>query len=202
MVGLHVSCIRIRNKNFWTCNSISNRRQKRIMPTNGFWEDRTVPISQRLRYFDAVVSSVACFAGGHRTIYKEHIQTLDLHFVNSADPSWGPRRTLTGHLNGMRFCTLGTSVQHILLASQRYRVGPEFAVVRIGKLAAHIAKLPIHHWIQRVLHWHLWGPRRIGRPKHRWDSKPGDVLSLPKIGSLGGHCAGFCSVEATIECVS
>ena len=27
----------------------------------------------------------------------------------------------------------------------------------------------------------------------------GDVLSLPKIGSLGGHCAGLCSVEATIE---
>ena len=29
----------------------------------------------------------------------------------------------------------------------------------------------IHHWIQRVLHWQPVGPRRLGRPKHRWDSK-------------------------------
>ena len=25
-----------------------------------------------LRYFDSVVSSVACFAGGHRTMYQTH----------------------------------------------------------------------------------------------------------------------------------
>ena len=31
-------------------------------------KDRKVPISQRLRYFHSVVSSVACFAGGHRTM--------------------------------------------------------------------------------------------------------------------------------------
>ena len=27
----------------------------------------------------------------------------------------------------------------------------------------------------------------------------GDILSLPRIGSLGRQCAGLCSVEATIE---
>ena len=30
---------------------------------------RTVPISQRLRYFDSVVSSVTCFAGGPSAVY-------------------------------------------------------------------------------------------------------------------------------------
>ena len=35
-------------------------------------EDRMVPISQSLHYFDSVVSSVACFAGGHRTMYQTH----------------------------------------------------------------------------------------------------------------------------------
>ena len=43
-------------------------------------QDRTVPVSERLRYFDAVVSSAACFAGRLRTMYKEHMQILDLHF--------------------------------------------------------------------------------------------------------------------------
>ena len=53
-------------------------------------EDRTVPISKRLRYFDAVVSSVACFASGHRTIYKEHIQTLAFHFRKFCRSIVGP----------------------------------------------------------------------------------------------------------------
>ena len=36
-------------------------------------EDRKVFISQRLRYLYFVVSSVACFACGHPTIYQEHL---------------------------------------------------------------------------------------------------------------------------------
>ena len=32
-----------RNKNFWTCNSISNKRPKRIMPTNRFWKTGRFP---------------------------------------------------------------------------------------------------------------------------------------------------------------
>ena len=30
---------------------------------------------------------------------------------------------------------------------------------------------PIHHWIQRVLHWQPVGQRRLGRPKLCWESK-------------------------------
>ena len=127
-------------------------------------EDRTVPISQRLRYFDAVVSSVACFAGGvdivpfTRNIYKLWIST----FVNSADPSWGLRRTLTGHLNGMRFCTLGTNVQHILLASQRRRVGPEFAVVRIGNWLLTLPNFPFIIGYKEFCIGNPWGQGGFG----------------------------------------
>ena len=109
-----------RNKNIWTCNFSSNKRQKRIMPTNGFWKTGRFPfrtafgtlmlLFHRLR---ALQVGIVPFT---RNIYKLWIST----FVNSADPSWGLRRTLTGHLNANRFCTLGTNVQYILLASHRY----------------------------------------------------------------------------------
>ena len=33
-------------------------------------QDRNVSIVKRLRYFESVVSSVACFAGGHRAMYN------------------------------------------------------------------------------------------------------------------------------------
>ena len=43
-------------------------------------QDKKVSITKRLRYFESVVSSVACFAGGHRTIYNRQLERLDTHF--------------------------------------------------------------------------------------------------------------------------
>ena len=37
--------------------------------------DRSVSISKRLKYFTAVVSSLACFGGGHRAIYNSQLAT-------------------------------------------------------------------------------------------------------------------------------
>ena len=42
--------------------------------------DKSVSISERLVYFDAMVTSVACFAGGHRNIYKTRSRKLDIKF--------------------------------------------------------------------------------------------------------------------------
>ena len=149
-------------QNFWTCNSISNKRQKRIMPTNGFWKTGRFPfrsvfgilmlLFHRLRVLQVGIVPFT------RNIYKFWIST----FVNSADPSWGLRRTLTGHLNGMRFCTLGTNVQHILLASQRYRVGPEFAVVRIGNWLLTLPNFPFIIGYREFCIGNLWGQGGLG----------------------------------------
>ena len=132
-------------------------------------EDRKVPISQRLRYFDAIVSSVACFAGTvpfTRHTYKPWTFILG----NSADPLLALRRTLTGHSNGMKTCTLGRTSCTFCRRREDSELVPILWCF-IWKLAAHIAKRPIHHWMQRILHWQPVGQRRLGRPKHRWESK-------------------------------
>ena len=38
--------------------------------------DKSVSIAQRLAYFDAMVTPVACFASGHRKIYKQDLRKL------------------------------------------------------------------------------------------------------------------------------
>ena len=119
-----------------------------------------VPISQHLRYFDAVVSSVACFAGGHRAIYQEHIQTLDLHFRKFCRSIVGPPPY-----------TDWTLEWHDILHAWNERAAHFVGVASYWKLAAHIAKRPIHHWIHRILHWQPVLQRRLGRPKHRSESK-------------------------------
>ena len=40
--------------------------------------DRTVSLQHRLRFFDAVVSPVACYAAGHRKVFKQHLHNLDV----------------------------------------------------------------------------------------------------------------------------
>ena len=37
-------------------------------------------------------------------------------------------------------------------------------------LAKHVASLPAHPWLQRLLSWHPFGTRRVGRPQNNWDS--------------------------------
>ena len=123
---VHVNCLRIGTKIFGWGNTISSTRRKRIMPTNGFW--RTGWFS--FLSVSAVLMQV--FQVGIVPFTANAYKPWTFMFGNSADPLRALRRTLTGHSNDMKFCTLGTNEQHILLAAQRLRVGPEFVVVRIG----------------------------------------------------------------------
>ena len=95
--------------------------------------DGTVPVSQRLRYFDAVVSSFACFGGGHRTMYQKHIQILDIHFRKFCRSIAGP----PPHIDR----TLGMNEPGILLASPNL-IGPEFVGVRIGNWQLTLPSVP------------------------------------------------------------
>ena len=177
-------------------------------------EGRTVPIAQRFRCFDAVVSSIACFASGHRTMYREHIQTLDIHFRKFCRSIMGP----PPHIDW-------TLEWHEVLHTYNERATHCVGIVKIQswsriccgaywKLAAHIAKLPFHHWIQRVLHWQPVGQTRLGRPKHRWDTKLEMYCRYQKMGrwedtaqdfevwkqQLSG-CLHFCSQSACHVCI-
>ena len=116
-------------------------------------EDRKVPISQRLRYFDSVVSSAACFAGGHRTMYQEHLQTLDIHFRKFCRSIVGPPPYIHW-----------TLAWHKILHTWNERAAHFVRVAKIEswsrmccgsywKLASHVVQRPTHHWIRRVLHW-------------------------------------------------
>ena len=42
--------------------------------------DKNVSIADRVRYFQTVVTPVACFAAGHRVLYREDLNKLDISF--------------------------------------------------------------------------------------------------------------------------
>ena len=51
---------------------------------------KSVSIAQRLAYFDAMVTPVACFASGHRKIYKQDLRKLDVKFRKLVRTIVGP----------------------------------------------------------------------------------------------------------------
>ena len=117
-------------------------------------EIRRVPLSQGPRYFDSVVSSGACLAGGNRTIYQER---ANLGFENFTDPLWARCRALTGRSNGMKSCTLGMNELHILLPPRRLRVGPKFVLVRFTLPGA-----PFIIGYEKVCTGNPWGKGGLG----------------------------------------
>ena len=50
-------------------------------------------------------------------------------------------------------------------------------------LERHVATLPAHRWVQRLLSWRPLGARRVGRPRLTWESKLQAYCRYTNIGS-------------------
>ena len=52
--------------------------------------DHQVSIATRLKYFDKVVGTVACFAAGHRALYKNDLLNMDVSYRKLCRQIVGP----------------------------------------------------------------------------------------------------------------
>ena len=133
-------------------------------------QDKTTSIYTRLKYFNACVSAVVCFGGGHRTLYKKQLHTLDVLFrklcrsivTPPSDTDWSLEwHEILHHWNDRA----RTFAQTAGLQPWSYCVCRQH-----WKLASHIANLPEHCWVRRIL---AWNPsvryRSLGRRPHTWD---------------------------------
>ena len=133
--------------------------------------DKSVSIAQRLAYFDAMVTPVACFASGHRKIYKQDLRKLDVKFRKLV-------RTIVGPPGGLDW---SAPWHHILYEwNARALECAEQAGVKLWsrrcleqhwQLANYIANLPDNRWLKRALAWTAGRRRRIGRPTNTWDAQ-------------------------------
>ena len=53
-----------------------------------------------------------------------------------------------------------------------------------------VASLPAHRCVQRLLSWHLLKARRVGRPRHMWESKTRGALPACGFRILGKNPRG------------
>ena len=133
--------------------------------------DKKVRFAVRLRFFDRVITPVALFASGHRTIRMSDLYKLDVVFRKMlrmivGPPSFvdwnAPWLEILHHWNG----------KAVALA-QQHGVNPwsEQCLKHHWKFAMHVANLPSNRWVKRVLLWNPCGARTRGYPRHVWTSK-------------------------------
>ena len=124
----------------------------------------------RLRYFDIVITPVVCFAAGHRAIFKNNLNIVDVVY-----------RKLPRSVVGLPAATDWSRPWHEILHDWNARVAQfvqQYSVkcwsVRCVEmhwnLAQYAANLPPDRWLSRILMWMCRGHHTVGRPRNTWDT--------------------------------
>ena len=115
------------------------------------------------------MSSVACFAGGHRPI-QSTLERLDTHFRKL-------RRSIVGPPPGTGWTLEWNEIFHqwnvrmnIFLDRANIKTRSHICCLSYWRLSQHIANVPQERWIRRILRWCPAGRYRTGRPHFHWES--------------------------------
>ena len=94
--------------------------------------DPKVLIAQKIEYFDRVISPIACFAAGHRTVYRNDLHKMDVAYRRLLRSVVGPPRNIDWTLPGMKFFTFGMNAFGYSLCRQHPNHGRNFVYGTIG----------------------------------------------------------------------
>ena len=125
--------------------------------------NKAVSLRKRLQFCDKIVTPVACFAPGHRKIYKTALDTMDVHFCwlfrsfvrPSSQTNWlNPWHAILydWHARTARYVQEAGVLTWSERNLQQYR-----------HLCPHISGLPPARWVSRIL---VWSPRNTGKMEH------------------------------------
>ena len=132
---------------------------------------RDVSIRNKLKFFNAIVTPIACFGAGPRCIRAADMDKFDIHFRRMI-------RCLVGATGGICWHDPWHEIRHIW--KQRVREMVEVCHIKTWaetcasqrwKFAGYIMSLPCERWVRRMLHWQLVGRGPVGRPAMNWTSK-------------------------------
>ena len=146
-------------------------------------------IKHRLRYFEAIVSSTACFAAEHRPLYRKYLQKYDVHFRKFIRQIVGPPpgTNWSAQWHGILH-EWNLRVDHWTRASG-ISSWSRRCMIQYWKFASYIANLPAERWVRRALAWNpLPTYRSRGRRQTHLGYKTGNVLEVQSFGRLGNCC--------------
>ena len=128
-----------------------------------------VSMAARLKFFDAMITSVVCLAAGHRKIYTNDIRNLDVHC-----------RKLLRRVVGPPADTDWNQPWHTIYHAWHRRIDQQLEyhgfkmwsakyLSEYWKFENYIALLDENRWVKRILHWNPGGGRP-GRSFFQWET--------------------------------
>ena len=133
---------------------------------------RNVSIRNKLKFFNAIVTPIACFGAGPGCIHNADMAKLDINFRRMI-------RSVVGAPDGICWGDPWHEILHIWNQRVREVVGAyhmktwaETCASEHWKFACHIMNLPHQRWARRMLHWQPSGRGPLGgRPPMNWTTK-------------------------------
>ena len=133
--------------------------------------NRKTSLAMRLKYFVAVVSSVACFAAGHRAFYSEDFHNMAVHFRKLSRIVVGPPAGIDWNSPWHEILHQWHERLDAFLSKFNVPTWSTQCLRQYWSFAACSMGLPSDRWLRRVLAWQPVGMRKQGRPRHSWDDK-------------------------------
>ena len=154
--------------------------------------DRNVWIVKLLRYFESVMSSVACFAGGHRTIYNRHLERLDTHFRKFCRSIVGPPPGTGWTLEWHEILHQWNVRANLFIGRANIKIWSRICCFTYWRLAQHFANLSQECWVRRSLRWCPAGTEQIGFQSYCRYKGLGQWTDAAMNRNLWGqHCESF-----------
>ena len=130
--------------------------------------DKHVPLSLRVKFFEAVVTPVACFGAGHRKISQPHLRKFDSEWRRLLRSMVGPPSGLDWSMPWHE--VLHSWNQHVQQMTRTLQLQSWSCKCLLAhwNLAHHVTNLPADRWVKRAMSWFPSGARIPGRPRNTW----------------------------------
>ena len=132
--------------------------------------DPKVSIAQKIEFFDRVISPIACFAAGHRTVYRNDLHKMDVAYRRLLRSVVGPPLNMDWTLPWHEVLHIWNERVRVFTLQAASKTWSELCLRHHWNVAQYFATLPGHRWIKRILAWQPAGHKRVGRPKYCWDT--------------------------------
>ena len=147
-----------------------NAASKIFYANRPYLVNRNVAMRDRFRYFNAMVTSVACFVAAHRIIYKQDLCKMDIVFRRLLRSIVGPPGDVDWTLQWHEIFLHWN--ERVKFFTSRHGLN-SWSAVCLGqhwKFAHYVSTLPKDRWVVRAMTWFPENARRIGRPAYTRDS--------------------------------
>ena len=129
-----------------------------------FLVNRNVAMRDRFKYFDAMVTPVACFGAAHRKVYKQDLWRMDIVFRPLLRSIVGPPGDVDWTLPWHEILHHWNERVKFLTARHGLKTWSVVCLEQYWKFANYVSTLPRERWVVRALNWLPENARRVGRP--------------------------------------